>query len=210
MNKSTTAVAALVAATAFGTAGIANAATVTHKTTIKKVTHTTTSNVVGVNPITSVLSGLVTKGTITQAQSDAIVAALNAARAGQPAPTINGGQELGGPRGAGIAKDQSVILSTLGITAETLQADRAAGQSLATIAGSKTQALINALVAAETTQINAQVTAGRITQAQATQMISGLLTHVTAQVNAVPGKGFGGMRNHGAPLAPGTPAPGNN
>jgi hypothetical protein len=210
MNKSTTAVAALVAATAFGTAGIANAATVTHKTTIKKVTHTTTSNVVGVNPITSVLSGLVTKGTITQAQSDAIVAALNAARAGQPAPTINGGQELGGPRGAGIAKDQSVILSTLGITAETLQADRAAGQSLATIAGTKTQALINALVAAETTQINAQVTAGRITQAQATQMISGLLTHVTAQVNAVPGKGFGGMRNHGAPLAPGTPAPGNN
>ena len=210
MNKSTTAVAALVAATAFGTAGIANAATVTHRTTIKKITTTNTSYVNGMNPITTTLSGLVTKGTITQAQSDAIVAALNAARAAQPAPTINGGQGLGGPRGAGIAKDQSVILSTLGITAETLQADRAAGQSLATIAGSKTQALINALVAAETTQINAQVTAGRITQAQATQMISGLLTHVTAQVNAVPGKGFGGMRNHGAPLAPGTPAPGNN
>ena len=210
MNKSTTAVAALVAATAFGTAGIANAATVTHRTTIKKITTTNTSYVNGMNPITTTLAGLVTKGTITQAQSDAIVAALNAARAAQPAPTINGGQGLGGPRGAGIAKDQSVILSTLGITAETLQADRAAGQSLATIAGSKTQALINALVAAETTQINAQVTAGRITQAQATQMISGLLTHVTARVNAVPGKGFGGMRNHGAPLAPGTPAPGNN
>jgi hypothetical protein len=209
MNKSTAAVAAFVAATAFGTAGIANAATVTHKTT-KKVTYTTTSNVVGMNPITSVLAGLVTKGTITQTQSDAIVAAVNAVRTAQTAPSMNGGQGFGGARGAGMAKDQSVILSTLGITAATLQADRAAGQSLATIAGTNTQVLINALVAAKTTQINAEVTAGRITQAQATQMISGLLTRVTAEVNMVPGKGFGGMRNHGAPLASGAPAPANN
>ena len=98
----------------------------------------------------------------------------------------------------------------LTVVMETLQADRAAGQSLATIAGPNTQALITALVAADTTQINAQVAAGKITQAQATQMISGLTTRVTAQVNAVPGKGFAGMRNHGAPLAPGTPTPGNN
>ncbi len=210
MNKSTTAIAALVAATAFGTAGIASAATVSHKTTTKKVTYTTTSNVVGVNPIASVLAALVTKGTISQTQADAIVAAFTAARPAQAAPSINGGKEFGGPRGAGMAKDQSTILSTLGITAATLQADRAAGKSLATIAGASTQTLINALVAAETTQINAQLTAGRITQVQATQMISGLLARVTAKVNAVPGKGFGGMRNHGAPLAPGTPAPANN
>jgi hypothetical protein len=217
MKKSTTAVAALVAATAFGTAGIANAATVTHRTTIKKVTTTNTSYVNGMNPITATLAGLVTKGTITQAQSDAIIAALNAARTAQAAPSspqgapsVNGGHGFGGPRGGAFGQDQSVILSTLGITAATLQADRAAGQSLATIAGANTQALINALVTAETTQINAQVTAGRITQAQATQMISGLPTRVTAEVNAVPGKGFAGMRNHGAPLAPVTPAPGNN
>jgi hypothetical protein len=218
MNKSTTAVAALVAATAFGTAGIANAATVTHRTTIKKITTTNTSYVNGMNPITTTLAGLVSKGTITQAQSDAIVAALNAARTAHPAsslpqgaPSVNGDHGFGGPRGGAIAQDQSVILSTLGITAATLQADRAAGQSLATIAGTNnTQALITALVAADTTQINAQVAAGKITQAQATQMISGLTTRVTVQVNAVPGKGFAGMRNHGAPLAPGTPAPGNN
>ena len=217
MNKSTAAVAALVAATAFGTAGIANAATVTHRTTIKKITTTNTSYVNGMNPITTTLAGLVTKGTITQAQSDAIVAALNAARTARPAPalpqgapSVNGGHGFGGPRGGVLAQDQSVILSTLGITAANLQADRAAGQSLATIAGPNTQALITALVAADTTQINAQVAAGKITQAQATQMISGLTTRVTAQVNAVPGKGFAGMRNHGAPLAPGTPTPGNN
>ena len=203
MNKSTTAVAALVAATAFGTAGIANAAIVTQKTTTKKVTFTTTSNFVGANPITSVLAGLVTKGTITQAQSDAIVAAFNSARASQPAPSINGGQEFGEHRGGGLGKDSSVILSTLGITASDLQAGLTAGKSLATIAGTKTQALITALVAAETTKINAEVTAGAITQAQATQLISSLVTHVTAEVNQVPGAHFQGR--HGAPISPATP-----
>ena len=109
MNKSTTAVAALVAIAAFGSTGIANASTVTHKTTTKKVTFTTTSNFVGANPMTSVLAGLVTKGTITQAQSDAIVAAFNAAHAAQPAPSINGGQESGEHRAGGRGRDSSVI-----------------------------------------------------------------------------------------------------
>jgi hypothetical protein len=204
MNKSTTAVAALVAITAFGSTGIANASTVTHRTTTKKVTFTTTGNFVGANPITSVLAGLVTKGTITQAQSDAIVAAFNAARAAQPAPSINGGQESGEHRGGGMGRDSSVILSTLGITAADLQAGLTAGKSLATIAGTKTQALITALVADQTTKINAQVTAGRITQAQATQLISGLVAHVTAEVNEVPGAHVGGK--HAAPVAPLTPA----
>ena len=211
MNKSTTAVAALVAVTAFGTAGVANAATVTHKTTTKKVTFTTTGNFIGANPIASVLSGLVAKGAITQAQSDAIVAALDAARATQPAPSVNGGPEASEHRGGGMGKDSSVILSTLGITAPELQAGLTAGKSLATIAGTKTQALINAMVAAQTTKINAQVTAGRITQAQATQLISGLVTHVTAEVNKVPGAHF--AARHGAPLAPATqatPSPASN
>jgi hypothetical protein len=204
MNKSTTAVAALVAVTAFGGVGIASAATVTQKPTTKKVTFTTTGSFVGANPITSVLAGLVAKATITQAQSDAIVAALDAARAAQPAPSINGGPGFGGHRGAGFAKNQSVILSTLGITATDLQTARTAGKSLATLAGTKTQALINALVAAETADINSSVTAGRLTQAQATQLISGLVAHVTAEVNEVPGAHVGGK--HAAPVAPLTPA----
>ena len=211
MNKSTTAVAALVAVTAFGGVGIASAATVTQKPTTKKVTFTTTGNFVGANPITSVLAGLVAKATITQAQSDAIVAALDAARAAQPAPSINGGPGFGGHRGAGFEKNQSVILSTLGITATDLQTARTAGKSLATLAGTKTQTLINALVAAETADINSSVTAGRLTQAQATQLISGLVAHVTAEVNEVPGAHVGGK--HAAPvvpLTPVTPSPASN
>lgn len=215
MKKSIIAVAAVTTTIALGTAGVASASTTT-KTT--KVSVSTSSHTVGlpnngVDPIASVLATLVSKGTITAAQSKAITDALAAARpsVGQGAPNGQGGPAgqggagapgFGGPRGGFggfggfgggvLGQDQSIILSTLGITAATLQSDLAAGKSLATIAGTQTQALINAIVAAETTAINAQVTAGKLTQAQATTMISGLNARVTAEVNEVPGAGMGG------------------
>ena len=117
-----------------------------------------------------------------------------------------------------MKEDLTVVTSTLGITAAQLQSDLAAGKSLATIAGAKTSALITALVAAETTEINARVTAGQLTQAQATTLISGLTAAVTAAVNATPGQGFGGHFGHdghgmgmgmGAPLTGTTPTPSN-
>ena len=92
---------------------------------------------------------------------------------------------------------QSVILSTLGIDAATLSAGLQAGKSLATIAGTKTQALIDALVAAETKAIDAAVTAGKMTAAQATTAKAGLVAHVTAEVNQVGGVGPMGGRGHG-------------
>jgi len=204
MNKKTLVVAAVASTLAMGTAGAANASTVkTTKVSVRTVTQTVGTNQNFVNPIASVLASLVSNGTITAAQSTAITNALAAARPTAPKPPAGGapsaGQGFGGPRGGfggamgGIAQqEQSVILSTLGITAATLQSDLAAGKSLATIAGTQTQALINALVAAETTAINAQVTAGKLTQAQATTMISGLSARITAQVNRTPGQGFGG------------------
>ena len=205
MKKSIIAVAAVTTTIALGTAGVASAAA----TKVTKVSVSTSSHNVGlpnnlVDPIASVLATLVSKGTITAAQSKAITDALAAARpsVGQGAPNGQGGAGapgFGGPRGGFggfgggvLGQDQSVILSTLGITAATLQSDLAAGKSLATIAGTQTQALINAIVAAETTAINAQVTAGKLTQAQATTMIAGLNARVTAEVNEVPGKGMGG------------------
>jgi len=226
MKKSIIAVAAVTTTIALGTAGVASASTTT-KTT--KVSVSTTGHTVGfgnngIDPIASVLATLVSKGTITAAQSKAITDALAAARPAAPtpgsgAPSVGqggqggrggaGGPGFGGPRGGfgGIlGQDQSVILSTLGITAATLQSDLAAGKSLAAIAGTKTQALISAIVAAETTAINAQVTAGKLTQAQATTMISGLTARVTAEVNEVPGNPMGGhpMAPNGAAPAPST------
>jgi len=203
MKKTTLAIAAVTATLSLGTAGIASAATTTTKT--HKVTVKTVSQNNGVNPIASVLASLVANGTITAAQSTAISNALAAARPTAPTPSTSGAPSIGkggpgfgggrpgfGGFGGFAQQDQSVILSTLGITAATLQADQQAGKSLATIAGAQTQALINALVAAQTTAINAQVTAGKLTQAQATTLISGLTARVTAEVNATPGKGFGG------------------
>ena len=168
----------------------------------------------GVPPqVSTVLSSLVTKGTITQAQADAITAALTAAA---PTPPASGAPSIGGMKGdkdgrggfmggfgMNTAARQAIITSTLGITAADLQTARQAGKSLATIAGTKTAALITALVNYDSTQIDAAVTAGKLTSAQATTMKANLTTLVTKEVNNTghgPDGGHGMMG--GAPKIP--------
>jgi len=73
----------------------------------------------------------------------------------------------------------------------------AAGESLATIAGAKKDALIAALVAEESKQIDAAVTAGKLTAAQATTLKADLTAHVTAEVNATGMGRMGGMGGKG-------------
>jgi len=162
--------------------------------------------------ISTVLSQLVTKGTITQAQADAITAALKAAAPAMPTPNASGQPQIGGGKGHGdfdghgmggfgmnSAARQAIITSTLGISAADLQTARQAGKSLATLAGSKTAALITALVNYDSTQIDAAVTAGTLTSAQATQMKANLTQHVTDEVNNVrgPRPGMGGAPTTG-------------
>jgi len=223
MKKSTLVAGAVAAAVTVGSFGVASAATSSHST--KSVATTSTRPSIGgaavgtgVNPLKSVLDGLVTKGTITAAQETAIIAAFDAAKPalpnGGPAGGMDGHGPLGGPNNAA---EDAAILSTLGIDAATLNADRAAGKSLATIAGSKTQALIDALVALENKEIDAAVTAGQLTAAQATTQKANTVARVTAHVNATPGQGGFGGRGHGhgpagAPGATtsGTTAPSTN
>jgi polyhydroxyalkanoate synthesis regulator phasin len=152
--------------------------------------------------LTAALKDLVSKGTLTQAKSDAITAAVKADIANRPAM---GGMRDGGPMGGGFqnSNKDSVITATLGIDATTLHTRLAAGESLATIAGAKKDALIAALVADETKQIDAAVTAGKLTAAQATTIKADLTAHVTAEVNAtgmgamMGGKGGRGHGGHG-------------
>jgi hypothetical protein len=90
--------------------------------------------------------------------------------------------------------EQAVITSTLGITAEALDARLKAGESLATIAGVKKDALVTALVVFHTKAIDARVTAGTLTAAQAATAKANLTAMVTAKVNSDCGfgkKGFG-------------------
>ena len=196
-------VAGLIAALSLGSIGIAEASS--------RTAHTISSTMPSVAPLDpeiAVLAKLVTAGTITQAQSTVILAALQADRATRPQigggagdsegtegpQGLKGHEGMKGLGGINIAKDLAVITTTLGITADQLKTDLMAGQSLATIAGAKTAVLITALVAAETVEINARVTAGTLTQVQATTLIAGLTTVVTTVVNATPP--MGGFGHH--------------
>jgi len=153
----------------------------------------------------AVLQPLIDDGTITQAQADKVIAALVAAL---PQVDHKGGP-MGGHRGgpgALIGEGLDVVATTLGITPDEVRTALENGQSLADLAVSKgktAQDVIDAVVAEATTKINAQVTAGHLTQAQADQLIAGLTTGVTAFVNGTGGHGFGfpflGGRGFGGP-----------
>ena len=219
-KKTIIAIAITTAALTVGSVGFANASS---KSTTKISTTRTTARVSGItNPMTSmngghasevapVLAALVTKGTITQAQSDAITAAITAAEVAEH-----------GVAGADRVAMEKLVSDTIGIDTATIKSRLAKGESLATIAGAKKDALIAALVADETKRIDAAVAAGALTAAQATTMKSTLVAHVTAGVNATTGAGFpgapkggkggrghGGMDDHGKMLgsAPKIPAP---
>ena len=86
---------------------------------------------------------------------------------------------------------QTCALPIFGIDATTLRTRLQAGDSLATIAGTKKDALIAAIVAYETKEIDAKVTAGEITAAQATSFKANLTARVTDMVNSVRGPGMG-------------------
>jgi hypothetical protein len=194
-----------------GTVGISTAATKTTKASVARVT---TSRVIGgandmakghAAEVAAVLAGLVSKGTITQAQADAITAALTAAETAEHA-----NDPQGGPAGQvrpDPAATLSIITSTIGLDAATIQKRLQAGESLGAIAGTKKDALIKALVADETKRIDAAVTAGTLTAAQATTLKSNLTQHVTDEVNSTrpvgPMGGGKGGRGHGGPI--GTP-----
>ena len=232
-KKKVVAIAITTVALTAGSFGVANAS---QKST--KVTRTSISTIA--NPgltgkpdrsaeLSALLATLVTKGTITQAQADAIVSAATAAEAARDALRPAKGGSMKGDLDAKL----TLIASTLGTDTKTVLTRLQAGDSLATIAGAKKDALITALVADETKRIDADVTAGKLTAAQATAMKANLVAHVTEEVNATrpmgaprgemqdgrgdkDGRGHGGMkgdrgpgRGKGGPMggAPVIPAP---
>jgi hypothetical protein len=117
-----------------------------------------------------------------------------------------GGRTFGGNAGGhrGRGNDLAAAASYLGVTQADLLTSLQSGKTLAQIAGATSgksvAGLIDALVAAEKTELAAAVTAGEITQAQADQMTSTLTAHVTAEVNGTrPARGPGGPGfGHGA------------
>ena len=190
----------------FGVAGAATKATRVSKTTVTSIANQAASGKLGHGEeLSALLSALVTKGTITQAQADAIIAAHAAAEAARPPM---------GPKGDKASMDArlKVIATTLGIDTTTVLTRLQAGETLATIAGAKKDALIAALVADETKRIDAAVTAGTLTATQATALKANLVAHVTEEVNSTRpigpkmgdrggkgGRGHDGRGGHGGP-----------
>ena len=195
-KKKIAAVAVTAIALSLGTVGVSTANAAKHSGTVAKSANAGVANPMAANPgkgpeanFQTVLSGLVSKGTITQAQADAVLAALIAAR---PAKDDNDGVRPDkATMDAHRAAQEALVASTIGLDAATIKSRLAAGETLAAIAGAKKDALITALVAFETKEIDARVTAGTLTVAQATSMKADLTAHVTAAINAVGGKGMG-------------------
>jgi hypothetical protein len=91
----------------------------------------------------------------------------------------------------------ALVAKTIGVDAAVIKTRLEAGETLGAIAGSKKAELIALLVADHTKRIDADVTAGKLTAAQATTMKAGLVAHVTAKVDSVRGpKGGPGMGGH--------------
>ena len=126
----------------------------------------------GKDRLSSLLSGLVAKGTITQSQADAIVKAQSDVKAaGKAAMETN------------RAAVDAIVTATLGITADAIKARLKAGESLATIAGAKKDTLIAAITAEINRQIDAAVVAGKLTAAQAAERKAKTVENVTKRVN---------------------------
>jgi hypothetical protein len=228
-KKTVIAVAITTVALTIGSVGISQAASKT-KVVSTKITRSSANGIA--NPmakggghaadLAATLSALVAKGTITQAQADAITAAATAAETAKRAAH----DADHAARDADRVALEALISKTIGVDSATVRTRLAAGESLGAIAGAKKAELISVLVADHTKRIDAAVTAGKLTAAQATTLKAGLTAHVTAEVDQVGGKRGPGMdgpgkggkgekdrRGHGGPgkggfgAAPKIPAP---
>jgi hypothetical protein len=201
-KKSVIVIAVTTVALTVGSIGISQAASKT-KVATTKATRTSVNGIA--NPIAksgghaadlaATLSALVAKGTITQSQADAITAAAAAAETAKRALM----DAAHAAKDANRAATEALISKTIGVDTATIRTRLAAGESLGAIAGAKKAELISVLVAEQSKRIDAAVTAGKITSAQAETLKAGLTAHVTAEVDQVGGKrGFGiGGKGHG-------------
>ena len=142
------------------------------------------------NPVSSrlaelknALSGLVTDGTLTQAQADKVATTLDSMR-----PDRHRGGRHGGLRREIFAQEAVAAAKTLGLTPAQLRAQLQSGKSLAQVAAAQkisVTTLVDALVAVAKDQLAVDVKAGRLTQARADTISAGLRQRITDHVSHV-------------------------
>jgi hypothetical protein len=173
---------------------------------------TTSDNVVTsrLAHIKSALSGLVTDGTLTQAQADKVAGTLDsqppmAGMGGRGGNGRSGG--MGGGGGMGVTQSHDAAAKALGMTSDKLYAAVQGGKSLADVAKDQkvsVDTLVKAMVADANADLAAAVKAGTMTQAQADTIKSSLTERITDQVNGVRAGGGMGRGSRGAGYAPST------
>jgi hypothetical protein len=140
----------------------------------------------------------VTAGTLTKAQATAIEARL--AKADAPLFALGGGPggrgehgRHGGPGGGPVSLDAAATY--IGISASDLRTQLEAGKTLAAVAtanGKTADGLKAALTTAAKSDLDAAVTAGRLTQAQEDKILAALPTRLDQEINEVHTGGHGG------------------
>ena len=132
------------------------------------------------------LAGLVTEGTITQEQADAVATALDDARPDR------------GPRGMRHLH-LDAIADALGVTADELRTALQGGQTIAEVAaaeGVDLQTVVDAVVAELEARLTERVEAGDITQERADEMIARASERLPDALES-DGPAFGGRGRHG-------------
>lgn len=122
--------------------------------------------------LTNRVDAAVAAGTMTKAQADELKAQI--ASGDFPLFGVRGGHERGEHRG-GFGAHLSVAATYLGVTEATLRTSLEGGKTLADVAkekGKSASGLVDALVADETKELDAAVTAGKLTKAQRDALVT--------------------------------------
>lgn len=157
-----------------------------------------------VTKIKDALKGLVSDGTLTQAQADKVATTLADKL---PPPGGPGGRGGPGGHGHGFGPGLEAAASALGLTEDQLRTELRSGKSLADVAKAKgvsVDTLISKLVAAAKAKIAERVKAGELTQAQADERLADLKERITDMVNRTPPARPDGPPPGGAPDAQGS------
>ncbi len=196
--RSTLATVAL--AGALGLTGIAGAALVAPAVS-NAASGDSAALVERVTSIKQALAGLVTDGTLTQAQADSVASTL--AEAAPP----HGGHGWGrGHHGRGL----SVAAEALGLSVGELRAAAREGKTLAEVAaeqGVEQDVLVDALVAAAQERLATAVETGRLTQEQADARAADLETRISESLDEVHRPGGHRPRGEDGPAPDGTATP---
>lgn len=196
MRKTVAAATMAASLTIGGAAGVALFTPTLSGAQTDETTDTETSDAEPGSHLAEILAPLVEDGTITQAQADAVVAAMLDAR-----PMHRHGLGFRGD----IAE---AVTDVLGLDAAEIRDRLADGRSLADIAeaeGVDPQALVDAIVAERQERLDAAVDAGRLTEEQAAERTDHFAEHAADMVERTPmldGEGphgtGRGMGRHGA------------